>query len=61
VSPADADYERLAADALTEEEDKARRQRWRDGDDALRREFLDFVARGGGPGLAGGETRPDPE
>ena len=52
IGPADRDYERLAAEALTQEQIDERAQRWRDGDESLRRQFLDFLARGGQ--LAGG-------
>jgi hypothetical protein len=47
IGPADADYERLAEQALTQEEYDARRRRWQEGDEPLRQEFLDFLARGG--------------
>jgi hypothetical protein len=50
IGPDHADYARLAAQALTQDEDDARRQRWRDGDEALRREFLDYLARHGAEG-----------
>ena len=50
IGPEHADYARLAAQAITQEEDSARRQRWRDGDEALRREFLDYLARHGADG-----------
>ncbi len=50
IGPDHADYARLAAQAITAEEDSARRQRWRDGDEALRREFLDYLARHGAEG-----------
>ncbi len=45
IGPDDADYARLAAQALTPEEDERRRDRWRQDDEALRQEFLEF-ARG---------------
>ena len=45
IGPDDADYERLAEHALTEEEAGIRRQRWRDEDEALRREFLAYRAQ----------------
>ena len=45
IGPDDADYERLAEQAMTEEEAQARRQRWRDEDDALHREFLAYRAQ----------------
>jgi hypothetical protein len=47
IGPDDQDYEEFAAGALTQEELDERAQRWRDGDEPLRREFLDFLARGG--------------
>ena len=50
IGPDHADYQRLAAQAITEDEDAARRQQWRDGDEALRREFLDYLARHGAQG-----------
>jgi hypothetical protein len=55
VGPADPEYQRLAQQAVSEEELAARRQRWRDGDEALRREFEDYLARQG----AGGGPSPD--
>jgi hypothetical protein len=59
IGPGDVDYERLAADALTQEELDERRRRWQEGDESLRRQFLDFLARRGSPGRAQGaeETR----
>jgi hypothetical protein len=45
IGPDDADYERLARQAVTEEEARIRRQRWRDEDEALRQEFLDYRAQ----------------
>lgn len=47
IGPEHADYARLAAQSITEAEDAERRQRWRDGDESLRREFLDYLARFG--------------
>ncbi len=47
IGPGDRDYERLAAGALTQEEIDERARRWREGDEPLRRQFLDFLARGG--------------
>ncbi len=56
IGPGDADYERLAGQALTEEEAEERRSRWQREDDALYREFLEFRAQlgagGEGPDLA---------
>ena len=45
IGPDDANYERLARQAVTEEEARLRRQRWRDEDEALRQEFLDYRAQ----------------
>ena len=45
IGPDDADYERLAKDALTEEEAQIRRQRWQQEDEALQREFLAYRAQ----------------
>jgi hypothetical protein len=50
IGPDHAEYERLVADAITEQDDQARRERWRDGDESLRREFLDYLARHGADG-----------
>jgi hypothetical protein len=47
IGPDDKDYEKFAATALTQEEMEQRAQRWREGDEPLRRQFLDFLARGG--------------
>ena len=45
IGPQDADYSRLAAQALTAEEVERRRDRWRQEDEALRQEFLEFARR----------------
>jgi hypothetical protein len=45
IGPEDADYERLAENALTEEEARIRRQRWQEEDEALQREFLAYRAQ----------------
>ena len=50
IGPDHADYARLAPQAITEQEDAARRQQWRDGDESLRQEFLDYLARFGSDG-----------
>jgi hypothetical protein len=50
IGPGDAAYERLAAEALTQEEYEERRRKWREGDEQLRREFLDYLARHGADG-----------
>ena len=47
IGPQDADYARLAQQALTQEEVDQRRDRWRQDDEALRREFLEFARRSG--------------
>ncbi len=47
VSADDPEYDRLAAGALTQEQIDERARRWRDGDEPLRRQFLEFLARGG--------------
>ncbi len=44
ISPADPEYARLARQAVSEEELDQCRQRWRDGDEALRREFERYLA-----------------
>jgi hypothetical protein len=45
VSPADPEYARLASQAISEEELDRQRRRWREGDEALCREFEDYLAR----------------
>jgi hypothetical protein len=50
IGPDHPDYQRLAAVAITEQEDHARRERWQDGDESLRREFLDYLGRHGADG-----------
>jgi post-segregation antitoxin (ccd killing protein) len=53
VSPADPEYARLASQAISEEDMDRRRRRWREEDEALRREFEEYLANGGrdaGPG-----------
>jgi hypothetical protein len=45
IGPQDADYSRLAAQALTPEEAEQRRDRWRQEDEALRQVFLEFARR----------------
>ena len=47
IGPQDADYSRLAAQALTPEEAQRRRDRWQAEDEALRQEFLEFARRHG--------------
>jgi hypothetical protein len=43
IGPQDADYARLAGQAMTEDEAAQRRAAWRDGDEALLREFQEFA------------------
>jgi hypothetical protein len=50
IEPSDPDYERLAAEAVSQQEADEQRRRWREGDEPLRRQFLDFLARHGHPG-----------
>jgi hypothetical protein len=47
IGPQDADYARLAEQALTPDEIEQRRNSWRAGDEALRQEFLEFARRNG--------------
>jgi hypothetical protein len=55
IGPEDAEYPRLAAHALSEQELAQRRRRWQDGDEALRREFEAFRAAHSGQGPSPGE------
>jgi hypothetical protein len=59
IGPEDPDYERLAGQALTRDEAERRRDQWQAGDEALRREFLEFARRSGEPGRP--EAGPEPE
>jgi hypothetical protein len=43
IGPQDADYLRLSEQAVTEDEAARRRAQWRDGDEALQREFQEFA------------------
>jgi hypothetical protein len=47
ISPADPEYARLAEQALSEQEVEDRKRRWREGDEALRREFEEYLASRG--------------
>ena len=55
VFPTDPEYARLAEQAVTEAELEDRQRRWRDGDEALRREFELYLTKQGrsGPDGAG--------
>ena len=44
IGPGDPDYDRLAAEALTEEELAERRRGWREGDAELLRRFEEWKA-----------------
>ena len=44
IGPADAEYERLAARALTEDQLEERRRWWQDGDEELQRQFAEYRA-----------------
>ena len=43
IGPQDADYARLAEQALTPDEVEQRKLQWRAGDEALHREFQEFA------------------
>jgi len=43
IGPHDADYARLAEQALTPDEVEQRKLQWRAGDEALHREFQEFA------------------
>lgn len=45
IGPDDPDYPRLVGQAITEEELAAKRQEWRDGDEALLRQFEEWKAQ----------------
>ena len=45
VFPTDPEYARLAEQAVTEAELEDRQRRWRDGDEALRREFELYLTK----------------
>jgi hypothetical protein len=56
VSPADPEYARLASQAISEEDMDRRRRRWREDDEALRREFEDYLASGRRDARSPGES-----
>jgi hypothetical protein len=56
IGPEDPDYARLADQALTQDEYDERRRRWQEGDEPLRREFQDFLARRGRAGAPPDQT-----
>lgn len=55
IGPDDTDYPRLSEQALTPDQVEARKERWRAGDEDLRREFQEF-ARLAGDDLWPGQT-----
>jgi hypothetical protein len=55
IGPQDADYARLAAQALTPDEAAQRKEQWRAGDAALQREFQEFAR------LVGDQVWPGPD
>jgi hypothetical protein len=59
IGPQDADYARLAAQALTQDQAEERRAQWRAGDAALHREFLEFARLVGDQYWPGQELGPD--
>jgi hypothetical protein len=61
IGPQDADYARLAAQAVTMEEAERRRAAWREGDAALQRKFLEFARLVGDDYWPGQDSGPDPE
>jgi hypothetical protein len=60
IGPQDAEYARLAAHARTESEADMRRAQWRDGDEALEREFQEFARRNSDYRWAEPGEDPDP-
>ena len=57
IGPADAEYDRLARHAVTEDQLEERRRRWQEGDAELERQFAEYRASlGVSPGPA---KRPD--
>ena len=60
IGPDDAEYRRLAQEAMTQEEYDDRRRQWRAGDEELRREFLDYLARHGADGWGDGSSHNGP-
>ena len=56
IGPGDADYARLAAHAITEQQLEERRRQWQDGDAALQRQFAEFLASQDGDGKRSGRS-----
>ena len=59
IGPEDADYARLAEQALTPDEVEERKQDWRAGDAALLREFQEFARLVGDQYWPGQELESD--
>jgi len=55
IGPGDADYRRLAEQAVTDEEMEERRRQWEAGDEELQRQFAEFLASQGGSGRDPGQ------
>jgi hypothetical protein len=61
IGPQDADYARLAEQALTPDEVEQRKLQWRAGDEALHREFQEFARLVGDQYWPGQELGSDSE
>ena len=61
IGPHDADYARLAEQAITEDQMEERRAAWKAGDAALKREFLEFARLAGDQMRTGQEDYPETE
>ena len=59
IGPQDADYARLAAQALTPDEAEQRKDQWRAGDAALLRECQEFARLVGDQYWPGQDEEPD--
>jgi hypothetical protein len=59
IGPEDADYARLAEQAVTPDEADQRRQEWQAGDAALHREFLEFARLVGDQYWPGEDPEPE--
>ena len=59
IGPQDADYARLAEQALTPAQVEERKQRWRAGDAALLREFQEFARLVGDDYWPGQDAGPE--
>jgi hypothetical protein len=60
ISPQDENYTRLAEQAVTEDEVARRRAQWRDGDEALQRQFAEFARQNADYRWSDPETDTDP-